>query len=123
MKEIVKLGYEDLQYYTVYYAFIKYYNNHTVETMVDCRENVKEIIKNESSYYYLKDALLKEPISKQNLIYSVDAIQLPYKIVTIPQKELEFLLVKNKLGGYLTVNIIQEKEFDKIFYDMYQRLL
>lgn len=123
MKEIVKLGYEDLQYYTVYYAFIKYYNTHTVETMIDYREDVKEIIKKESSYYYLKDALLSEPINQKDIIYAVDAIQLPYKIVTIPQQELEFLLVKNKLGGYLTVNIIQDKEFDKIFYDLYQRLL
>ena len=123
MQEIVKLGYEELQYYMVDYEFIKYYNTHNVETMLDCRENVKEIIKKKLSYYYLKDALLKEPIIKQNLIYSVDAMQGQYKIVTIPQKKLEFLLVKNKLGGYLTVNIIQEKEFDKIFYDMYQRLL
>lgn len=123
MKEIVKIGYEELQYYTVYYAFIRYYNNHTVETMLDCRENVKEIIKNESSYYYLKDSLLHEPINQQDIIYSVDVIQVPYKIVTIPQKELELILVKNKLGGYLTVNIIQEKEFDKLFYDLYQRLI
>ena len=33
------------------------------------------------------------------------------------------LLVKNKLGGYLTCNIVQEKEFDKTFDELYPKLL
>lgn len=42
-----------------------------------------------------------------------------YKIVEIPQKELEVILLKNKMGGYLTGNIMQEKEFDRTFEELY----
>ena len=33
------------------------------------------------------------------------------------------ILLKNKLGGYLIENIIQEKEFDKDFDEFYPKLL
>lgn len=47
-----------------------------------------------------------------------------YKIVPIPQEELEMILLKNKLSGNLTLtNIIQEKEFDKTFDELYTKLI
>lgn len=47
-----------------------------------------------------------------------------YEIVKIPQKELEMILLKNKLGGHLTfTNIVQEEEFDKTFEELYQELI
>lgn len=46
-----------------------------------------------------------------------------YKVVSIPQKELEVILVKNKLGGYLTINIVQDKEFDTAFDEFYPKLV
>ena len=67
--------------------------------------------------------MLKEPIKEWKFIDNIHAEKDSYKIVKIPKKELEMLLVKNKLGGYLTCNIVQEKEFDKTFDELYPKLL
>ena len=67
--------------------------------------------------------MLKEPIKEWKFIDNIHAEKYSYKIVKIPKKELEMLLVKNKLGGYLTCNIVQEKEFDKTFDELYPKLL
>lgn len=67
--------------------------------------------------------MFNAPISRLNMIYSIDAKQEQYRIVTIPKKELEMILLKNKLSGNHTSNLIQEKEFDKTFDELYQKLI
>ena len=73
----------------------------------------------------LKGLLINEPINQNDLLYhiTVYAENTPYKVVSIPQKELEVILVKNKMGGYLTTNIVQDKEIDKAFEEFYPKLL
>ena len=67
---------------------------------------------------------MKEPFNPYDIIFNKDyENNKQYKIVTIPQKELEVILLKNKLGGYITSNIMQEKEFERIFDELYQKLL
>lgn len=122
MKEIVKLGYEELTVNTICYVYIKYYNN-AVSTLFEGKEKVKEAIKNELAYYYLKDSLLHKPIKETEIINSSKVEREQYRIVTIPHKKLEFLLVKNKLGGYLTSNIVSEKEFDNTFEESYKTII
>lgn len=61
-KEIVKLWYEELTVNTICYVYAKYYTNNAVSTLFDGKEKVKEAIKNELAYYYLKDSLLHKPI-------------------------------------------------------------
>ena len=88
------------------------------------KEKVKEKVKEALAYYYSKSALLKEPFNPYDIIFNKDyENNKQYKIVEIPQKELEVILLKNKLGGYITSNIMQEKEFDRIFDELYQKLL
>ena len=76
-------------------------------------------------YYYLKDALLKEPITMHGIIFNKEYEEnKQYEIVKIPQQELEIILLKNKLGGYLTfTNMVSEQEFDKTFEELYQELI
>lgn len=125
--EIVKIGYERLNFYELYHTLTIVFNdwyNYTVLDFERGKETIKEEIKNFLSYYYLKDALFNEPLNRMNMIYSTDAKQEQYRIVTIPQKELEMILVKNKLSGNLTLtNLIQEKEFDKTFDALYSTLI
>lgn len=54
---------------------------------------------------------------------TVYAENTPYKVVSMQQKELEVILVKNKLGGYLTTTIVQDKEFDTTFDEFYPKLV
>ena len=119
--EIVKIGYERLRFNTLYLLYIKYYINYAVSDLE--KEKLREKVKEWLVFYYSKNDLLKEPIKEWKFIDNIHAEKDSYKIVKIPKKELEMLLVKNKLGGYLTCNIVQEKEFDKIFDELYPKLL
>lgn len=123
MKEIVRIGYEELKLTTLYRIFLRYYRKSVTALFAD-KEKVKEIVKEELAVYYLKSVLLQEPIHKYAIIDSIQVKKESYKIVTISQKELEVILLKNKLGGYLNfANIVQEKEFDAMFEELYQKIL
>lgn len=69
--------------------------------------------------------MLNEPITMHGIIFNKEYEEnKQYKVVKIPQEELEMILLKNKLGGYLTfTNIVQEKEFNKTFEELYQELI
>ena len=127
MIEVVKLGYRKLTLDILSFFFYKNYSNdiESVYFLIYKKERVKEKIKEDLAYYYLKGLLLNEPINQNDLLYhiTVYAENTPYKVVSIPQKELEVILVKNKLGGYLTINIVQDKEIDKAFEEFYPKLL
>ena len=124
MKEIVRIGYERIDFYAWYQKITFVFNDWYNIDFEKEKETIKEEIKNFLSYYYLKDALFNAPISRLNMIYSIDAKQAQYRIVTIPKKELEMILLKNKLGGYLTfTNMVSEQEFDKTFEELYQELI
>ena len=122
-KEIVRIGYERIDFYALYQTITFVFNDWYNIDFEKEKETIKEEIKNFLSYYYLKDALFNAPISRLNMIYSIDAKQAQYRIVTIPKKELEMILLKNKLSGNHTSNLIQEKEFDKTFDELYQKLI
>lgn len=128
MIEVVKLGYRKLTLDILSFFFYKNYSNNDIESvyfLIYKKERVKEKIKEDLAYYYLKGLLLNEPINQNDLLYhiTVYAENTPYKVVSIPQKELEVILVKNKMGGYLTANIVQDKEIDKAFEELYPKLL
>ena len=127
MIEVVKLGYRKLTLDILSFFFYKNYSNdiESVYFLIYKKERVKEKIKEDLAYYYLKGLLINEPINQNDLLYhiTVYAENTPYKVVSIPQKELEVILVKNKMGGYLTTNIVQEKEIDKDFEELYPKLL
>ena len=127
MIEIVKLGYEELNIDTMFSSFYQSYSNDisSVYELLYEKEKVKEKMKPYLSYYYLKGPFLHEPINQNDFIYSptVYAENSSYKVVKIPQKELETILVKNKIGNYLTSNIIQDKEFDVLFKELYPALV
>ena len=122
MIEIVKIGYKKLEFYELYNFFISNFSIYARTPVLDDREEVKEKIKTKFAYYYSKRELLKEPINWHDALCNVDGDS-TYNVVQIPQKELEMILLKNKLGGYLIENIIQEKEFDKDFDEFYPKLL
>lgn len=127
MIDVVKLGYMKLTLDILSFFFYKNYSNdiESVYSLIYKKERVKEKIKEDLAYYYLKGSLLNEPINQNDLLYhiTVYAENTPYKVVSIPQKELEVILVKNKMGGYLTTNIVQDKEIDKAFEELYPKLL
>ena len=123
MKEIVKLGYKKLKFKLLYWVFIRYYADYNVSDLKKDKENLRKNAKRELVVYYLKSALLQKPIIQCDFITTIQVEKDFYKIVTIPQKELEVILLKNKLGGYLTSDIVQEKEFDKIFDELYPKLI
>ena len=127
MIEVVKLGYRKLTLDILSFFFYKNYSNdiESVYFLIYKKERVKEKIKEDLAYYYLKGSLINEPINQNDLLYhiTVYAENTPYKVVSIPQKELEVILVKNKMGGYLTANIVQDKEIDKAFEELYPKLL
>lgn len=120
-KEILRIGYEELKLTTLYRIFLRYYRKSATILFAD-KEKVKEIVKEELAVYYLKSILLQEPIHKYAIIDSIQVKKKSYKIVTIPQKELDLILLKNKLGGYLNF-IVQEKEFDAMFEELYPKIL
>ena len=120
--EIVKIGYERLRFNTLYLLYIKYYINYAASDLE--KEKLRKEIKDDFEYYYLKDSLIHEHINRHEILYAKEAKQGPYKIVAIPQKELEVILLKNKLGGHLTfTNMVSEQEFDKTFEELYQELI
>lgn len=127
MIDVVKLGYRKLTLDILSFFFYKNYSNdiESVYSLIYKKERVKEKIKEDLAYYYLKGLLLNEPINQNDLLYhiTVYAENTPYKVVSIPQKELEVILVKNKMGGYLTTNILQDQEIDKAFDELYPKLL
>ena len=128
MIEVVKLGYRKLTLDILSFFFYKNYSNNDIESvyfLIYKKERVKEKIKEDLAYYYLKGLLINEPINQNDLLYhiTVYAENTPYKVVSIPQKELEVILVKNKMGEYLTANIVQDKEIDKAFEELYPKLL
>lgn len=127
MIDVVKLGYRKLTLDILSFFFYKNYSNdiESVYSLIYKKERVKEKIKEDLAYYYLKGSLLNEPINQNDLLYhiTVYAENTPYKVVSIPQKELEVILVKNKMGGYLTTNILQDQEIDKAFDELYPKLL
>lgn len=127
MIEVVKLGYRKLTLDILSFFFYKNYSNdiESVYFLIYKKERVKEKIKEDLAYYYLKGLLINEPINQNDLLYhiTVYAENTPYKVVSIPQKELEVILVKNKMGGYLTTNILQDQEIDKAFDELYPKLL
>ena len=127
MIDVVKLGYRKLTLDILSFFFYKNYSNdiESVYSLIYKKERVKEKIKEDLAYYYLKGLLLNEPINQNDLLYhiTVYAENTPYKVVSIPQKELEVILLKNKMGGYLTTNIVQDKEIDKAFEELYPKLL
>ena len=116
MTEIVKIGYKELTFNTLYFALLDNYN--IVSTL--SKEKVKEKVKEALVFYYSKSSLFQEYMNPHDVIYYKEYEEnKQYKIVEIPQKELELILLKNKLGGYITSNIMQEKEFDRIFEELY----
>lgn len=127
MIDVVKLGYRKLTLDILSFFFHNNYSNDisSVYSLLYKKERVKEKIKEDLAYYYLKGLLINEPINQNDLLYhiTVYAENTPYKVVSIPQKELEVILVKNKMGGYLTANIVQDKEIDKAFEELYPKLL
>ena len=123
MKEIVKLGYKKLKFKLLYWVFIRYYADYNVSDLKRDKENLRKNAKRELVVYYLKSSLLQKPIIQCDFITTIQVEEDFCKIVTIPQKELEVILLKNKLGGYLTSDIVQEKEFDKIFDELYPKLI
>ena len=119
---VVKLGYKDLTFNTLYFVFVKEYNIFAVSRLD--KEKVKERLKQLLTYYYYpKFSMLNGQIKQQNIISSCYIDKDIYRIVEMPQKELKVLLLKNKLSGNLTFSIIQEKEFDKAFDENYQKLI
>lgn len=125
MKEIIKIGYERIDFYALYHTMTLVFNNwynYSVSYLEREKETIKEEIKNFLSYYYIKDDLFNEPLNRLYMIYSIDAKQASSKIVTIPQKELEIILLKNKLVNNKH-RIMQEKEFDKTFDELYPKLI
>ena len=129
MKEIVRIGYEELSLNTLYHrltcVLYESLSDYTVSDLEREKENVKKETKKYLSYYYLKDSLLKEPITMHGIIFNKEYEEnKQYEIVKIPQQELEIILLKNKLGGYLTfTNMVSEQEFDKTFEELYQELI
>lgn len=120
--EIVKIGYERLSFNTLYLLYIKYYINYAVSDLE--KEKLRKEIKADFEYYYLKDSLIHEHINRHEILYAKEAKQGPYKIVAIPQKELEVILLKNKLGGYIhSDKIVTEQEFDKLFDEFYPKMI
>ena len=120
--EIVKIGYERLSFNTLYLLYIKYYINYAVSDLE--KEKLRKEIKDDFEYYYLKDSLIHEHINRHEILYAKEAKQGPYKIVAIPQKELEVILLKNKLGGYIhSDKIVTEQEFDKLFDEFYPKMI
>ena len=121
MGKIVKLGYKDLTFNTLYLVFVKEYNTFAVARLD--KEKVKERLKQLLTYYYPQISMLNGQIKQQNIISSCYRDKDIYRIVEMPQKELKVLLLKNKLSGNLTFSIIQEKEFDKAFDENYPKLI
>ena len=121
MENVVKLGYKDLIFNTLYFVFVKEYNIFAVAKLD--KEKVKERLKQLLTYYYPQISMLNGQIKQQNIISSCYIDKDIYRIVEMPQKELEVLLLKNKLSGNLTFSIIQEKEFDKAFDENYPKLI
>lgn len=116
MIEIVKIGYKELTFNTLYSVLLD--NSSIVYTL--SKERVNARIKEKLSYYYLKSALIQEPLNPHDVIfYKEYEKNKQYRIVNIPKKELEVILLKNKLGGYLTGIIMQEQEFDRAFEELY----
>lgn len=116
MIEIVKIGYKELTFNTLYSVLLD--NSSIVYTL--SKEMVNARIKDELSYYYLKSALIQEPLNPHDVIFQKEYEEnKQYKIVEIPNEDLELILLKNKLGGYLTGNIMQEREFDSAFEELY----
>ena len=106
----------ELTFNTLYFVYL---DNYSILSLLE-KEIVKEKVKDELVYYYSKSSLLKEPINPHNIISHRDYVEnKQYKVVQIKQKELEVILLKNKMGGYLPFNIMQEKEFDKTFEELY----
>lgn len=121
MEKIVKLGYKELKFRLLYWICLNNFYYYDVSDLE--KEKLREKVKEWLVFYYSKNDLLKEPIKEWKFIDNIHAEKYSYKIVKIPKKELEMLLVKNKLGGYLTCNIVQEKELDKTFDELYPKLL
>lgn len=121
MEKIVKLGYKDLTFNTLYFVFVKEYNIFAVARLD--KEKVRERLKHLLTYYYSQISMLNGQIKQQNIISSCYIDKDTYRIVEMPQKELEVLLLKNKLSGNLTFSIIKEKEFDKAFDENYPKLI
>lgn len=120
MEEIVKLWYKKLTFMLLDRIYLRYHNYDV--SLEKEKEKLRKKAKEEYVFYYSKSALLKEPI-KGEYISSIFAEKECYKIVKIPKKELEMILLKNRLCGCLTMTIVQEKEFDKIFDELYPRLI
>lgn len=121
MEKIVKLGYKDLTFNTLYFVFVKEYNIFAVARLD--KEKVKERLKQLLTYYCPQISMLNGQIQQQNIISSCYIDKDIYRVVEMPQKELKVLLLKNKLSGNLTFSIIQEKEFDKAFDENYPKLI
>ena len=121
MEEIVKLGYKRLTFVLLDRIYLRFHNYDV--SLEKEKEKLRKKAKEEYVFYYSKSALLKEHIYEWEYIDFDSIQQESYKIVKIPKKELEMILLKNQLCGCLTVNIIQEKEFDKIFDELYPRLM
>ena len=121
MEKIVKLGYKELKFRLLYWVCLNNFYYYDVSDLE--KEKLRETVKEWLVFYYSKNDLLKEPIKEWKFIDNIHAEKDSYKIVKIQKKELEMILVKNKLGGYLTCNIVQEKEFDKTFDELYPKLI
>lgn len=125
-KEVVKIGYKKLTLFRLDWVYMRYFKDYAVSDLEKERikEKVKKKVKDEFVLYYLKDSLLQEPITGCDFMDYEDVDKRQYRLVKIPQKELETILLKNKLCGYLTfATIVQEQEFDKIFNELYQKLI
>lgn len=119
MKEIVKIGYKKIKFIHLDWVFDRDFN---YDVSVD-KEKLRERVKEEYIFYYVKSDLLKGPINSGNYIDCDEVKKDCYKIVTIPQEELEMIMLKNRLCGCITMYVVQEKEFDKIFDELYPKLI
>lgn len=125
MIEIVKIGYEKLTFEKMYNVIFENYSSFALPIVLGEKEKLKKKVKPEFEYYYLKDSLLKEPINLNDILFNEDYEENSiFKVVPIPQKELETILLKNQMCGYITSeNIVQEKEFDTLFDTFYPKLV
>ena len=79
MEKIVKLGYKDLTFNTLYFVFVKEYNIFAVARLD--KEKVKERLKQLLTYYYPQISMLNGQIQQQNIISSCYIDKDIYRIV------------------------------------------
>ena len=85
MIDVVKLGYRKLTLDILSFFSYKNYSNdiESVYSLIYKKESVKEKIKEDLAYYYLKGLLINEPINQNDLLYHITVYgkNTTYKVV------------------------------------------